>query len=675
MEQKQAIKGTRYLAIDYLCDLECRLMVSLNQITVRFGAFELFSSISFQINPRDRIGLTGRNGAGKTTLLKVILGLVIPDQGRVVIPGDIRIAWLPQQMVHTDGKTLIDEALSAFSEVLELERKMERINNTLASRTDHDSGEYLQLIGRLAEATERYNLIGGGAIHADVEQILRGLGFAASDFKRPTSRFSGGWRMRIELAKLLLKKPDMLLLDEPTNHLDIESIQWLEEFLMNYPGAVILISHDRAFLDNVTKRTIEISLGKIYDYRVSWSKFAELRKERREQQLAAYRNQRKMIEDTEQFIERFRYKATKAVQVQSRIKQLEKLDIIEVDDEDTGTINVQFAPAPRAGSIVAEIKGLSRSYGEKPVLDNIDMTIERHDKVAFVGRNGEGKTTLSRIIVGELDHGGLMKLGHNVRTGYFAQNQDELLDDEKTVFQTIDDVATGDIRTKIRNILGAFLFSGESVDKKVRVLSGGERSRLAIAKLLLEPYNLLVLDEPTNHLDMHSKDVLKQALSRYDGTLVVVSHDREFLDGLVSRVYEFKDRKVMENIGGIYDFLRKKRLESLSSLEAAIRKPAGTEKVKADPANRISWEQKKERERKIRKLENDVKRTEKTIIELEAELEKMNRVLESPEKETLMSIEGDFFVRYERKKSRLGSEMDRWTKISELVEKLRKKEI
>ena len=650
-------------------------MISVNQAAVHFGGFELFSGISFQINQRDRIGLVGKNGAGKTTLLRIIKGLVTPDEGEVVVPEDTSIAYLPQQMVHKDGKTVFDEAMSAFTEVLQLEKEIDRINSQLAEREDHDSEEYLRLISRLSEATERYQLIGGGTIHADVEQTLGGLGFGAADFCRQTSEFSGGWRMRIELAKLLLQKPDIFLLDEPTNHLDIESIQWLEEFLMNYPGAVILISHDRAFLDNVTNRTIEISLGKIYDYRASYSKYVELRKERREQQMAAYRNQQKLIEDTEQFIDRFRYKATKAVQVQSRIKQLDKLDVIEVDEEDLGTINVRFAPAPRAGSIVAEMKNLSKSYGQNMVLEKVDMVIERHEKIAFVGRNGEGKTTLSRIIVGELPYEGEIKTGHNVRIGYFAQNQDELLDNEKTVFQTIDDIATGEIRTKIRNILGAFLFGGEAADKKVKVLSGGERSRLAIAKLLLEPYNLLVLDEPTNHLDMHSKDVLKQALVKYDGTLVIVSHDREFLDGLVTKVYEFRNRRTRESIGGIYDFLRKKKLESLQSLEIKPDKKNQAEKPKTETGNRISWEKRKEREKDIRKLENSIRRNENTINELEKEIAGMNTLLESPDKEILMKLEQDFFSRYERKKEKLSSEMDRWEKLNEKLEKCRKEKL
>jgi ATP-binding cassette, subfamily F, member 3 len=648
-------------------------MVSVNQVAVRFGGFELFGEISFQINLRDRIGLVGKNGAGKTTLLKLIKGIISPERGEVVVPDDLNIGYLPQQMVHKDGKTVLDETLSAFSEVLGLEKEMDRINHQLAVREDHESDEYLQLIARLAEAGERYQLIGGGGIHAEVERTLGGLGFAPADLHRMTSEFSGGWRMRIELAKLLLQKPELFLLDEPTNHLDIESIQWLEEFLMNYPGAVVLISHDRAFLDNITNRTIEISLGRAFDYQASYSKYVELRKERREQQLAAYRNQQKKIEDTEQFIERFRYKATKAVQVQSRIKQLEKLDLIEVDEEDLGTINVRFAPAPRAGSIVAEIKNVSKSYGSNKVLENVNMILERNEKVAFVGRNGEGKTTLSRIIIGELDFDGELKMGHNVRMGYFAQNQDELLDDEKTVFQTIDDIATGDIRTKIRGILGAFLFSGETVDKKVKVLSGGERSRLAIAKLLLEPYNLLVLDEPTNHLDMHSKDVLKQALVKYDGTLVIVSHDREFLDGLAGKIYEFKDRKIRENIGGIYDFLKRKKMESLRELEKAPPKPVKDNRETGTGSEaKVSWEKRKDRERKIRKLENQVSRTEKEIGELEKEIAEMDSLLQSPDRKTLMALEQDFFNRYERQKAKLGKEMDRWEKLVGELERQKK---
>ena len=647
-------------------------MVSVNQVAIQFGGLELFSGISFQINPRDRIGLVGKNGAGKTTLLKILKGLSHPDKGEVVVPDDINIAYLPQQMVHKDGKTVIDEALSAFSEVLGLEREMAGINDQLTIRTDHESEEYLQFISRLAEATERYQMIGGGNIHAAVEKTLGGLGFAASDFKRKTSEFSGGWRMRIELAKLLLQKPDLFLLDEPTNHLDIESIQWLEEFLMNYPGAVVLISHDRAFLDNITNRTIEISLGKSYDYQASYSRYVELRKERREQQMAAFRNQQKMIGDTEQFIDRFRYKSTKAVQVQSRIKHLEKIDLIEVDEEDLGAINVRFPPAPRAGSIVAEIKNISKNYGSKTILKDVSMVLERNEKVAFVGRNGEGKTTLSRILVGELEFEGELKKGHNVNIGYFAQNQDELLDNEKTVFQTIDDIATGEIRTKVRSILGAFLFSGEAADKKVKVLSGGERSRLAIAKLLLEPYNLLVLDEPTNHLDMHSKDVLKQALVKYDGTLVIVSHDREFLDGLIGKVYEFRDRKIKENNGGIYDFLKKKKLESLQFNGKAEKSRDTVKERKTGFEGKVSYEKRKESGKQLRKLENQVRRVEKDIIELEKEIEEMNSLLESPDKKILMGLDQDFFIRYESKKARLNKEMDRWEKLSGELERKNK---
>jgi ATP-binding cassette, subfamily F, member 3 len=668
--------GTYHFLHGYLLSLwaEKIAMVSVNQVAVRFGGFELFGDISFQINPRDRIGLVGKNGAGKTTLLKLIKGLISPEKGEVVMPDDLNTGYLPQQMVHRDGKTVLDETLSAFSEVLGLEKEMDRINHQLAVRQDHESDDYLRLIARLAEASERYQLIGGGTIHAEVERTLGGLGFSPADLSRMTSEFSGGWRMRIELAKLLLQKPDLFLLDEPTNHLDIESIQWLEDFLMNYPGAVVLISHDRAFLDNITNRTIEISLGRAYDYQASYSRYVELRKERREQQLAAYRNQQKMIGDTEEFIERFRYKATKAVQVQSRIRQLEKLELIEVDEEDLGKINVRFAPAPRAGSIVAEIKDLSKSYGSNLVLDRVSMVLERNEKVAFVGRNGEGKTTLSRILTGELEYEGDIKMGHNVRIGYFAQNQDELLDDEKTVFQTIDDIATGDIRTKIRNILGAFLFSGDTVDKKVRVLSGGERSRLAIAKLLLEPFNLLVLDEPTNHLDMHSKDVLKQALVKYDGTLVIVSHDREFLDGLVGKVYEFRDRKLMENIGGIYDFLERKKLDSLKSLEKAPESLSrvNNKELKTGSDAKESWEKRKVFEKEIRKLENQVKRAEEDISELDKEIARMDILLESPDKNTLMGLDQDFFSRYERHKARLSREMDRWEKLVGELERKKK---
>jgi ATP-binding cassette subfamily F protein 3 len=513
-------------------------MVSISQLTVAFGGVDLFSNISFLINPRDRIGLVGKNGAGKSTLLKIFAGLQEATSGTIVIPQNIETGYLPQQMIHQSGKTVMEETRTAFSRMLDLLRDIGLIQHEISERTDYDSAAYLDLIHRLTDLNEQYEMLGGAGMEADVEKTLIGLGFSPSDFHRQTSELSGGWRMRIELAKVLLRRPDILLLDEPTNHLDIESIQWLENFLKDFQGAVVLVSHDRAFLDNVTQRTVEISLGKIYDYKAPYTQYLDLRREFREQQMAAYRNQQKMIQDTEEFIERFRYKATKAVQVQSRIKQLDRVERIEMEDEDLSAIHVRFPAAPRSGTVVVETEALVKRYGEKVILDGIDFKIHRGEKVAFAGKNGEGKSTLSKIIMGEAAaEAGTVRTGHNVNIGYFAQNQDEIMDENLTVFQTIDRVAVGDIRTKIRDLLGAFLFRGEDVDKKVKVLSGGERSRLAMVRLLLEPYNLLLLDEPTNHLDIRSKDILKQALIKYDGTLIVVSHDRDFLEGLVSKVY------------------------------------------------------------------------------------------------------------------------------------------
>ena len=534
-------------------------MVSVQDLSVSFGSFDLLTNISFLVNDQDRIGLAGKNGSGKSTLLRIIAGLQSPSSGLVDMSREVTIGYLPQQMTVEDYTTVMNDVVTAFSEIISLSEEIERCGSEIAGRTDFESAEYLKLCDRLAVIEERYRMLGAGNYIAEAEKALIGLGFERKDFDRPTRELSGGWRMRVELAKILLRKPSLFLLDEPTNHLDIESIQWLESFLADYKGAVLLVSHDKAFLDNVTTRTIEISLGKIYDYKASWSKFVELRKERREQQIAAWRNQQKMIEDTEKFIDRFRYKATKAVQVQSKIKQLNKIERLEVDEEDVSSMNLKFPPAPRSGTIVIETENLSKSFGPLVVLKHIDFKIHRGEKVAFVGRNGEGKTTFSRIITGELDYEGSLKTGHNVKIGYFAQNQDELLNGDRTVFQTIDDVAKGEIRLKMRDMLGAFLFHGDDIDKKVKVLSGGERSRLALVRLLLEPHNLLVLDEPTNHLDMRSKDILKQALISYDGTLIVVSHDRDFLDGIISKVYEFRHNRIKEHIGGIYDFLRKKR--------------------------------------------------------------------------------------------------------------------
>jgi len=633
-------------------------MLSVENISVSFGSFELLKDISFLVNKNDRIGLAGKNGAGKSTLLRIIAGLQSPTSGRVNKPKNFRIGYLPQQMSTNITSTVIDETLKAFDELFEISANISLITKNISSRTDYHSAEYLDLCDRLAVLEEHYRMLGGNEYMAQTEKTLVGLGFDRENFDRPTGELSEGWRMRIELAKIILRKPDLMLLDEPTNHLDIESIQWLESYLAEYPGAVIVVSHDRAFLDNVTKRTIEISLGKIYDYRVPWSEFVELRKERREHQLAAFRNQQKMIADTEKFIERFRYKATKAVQVQSRIKQLNKLERIEVDEEDTSTINIRFAPAPRSGTVVIEAEGLAKSYGDHPVLDNISLTVTRGEKVAFVGRNGEGKTTLSRIIAGELDYKGKLKIGHNVKIGYYAQNQDEIINEDKTVFQTVDEIARGEVRTRLRDILGAFLFRGEEIDKKVKVLSGGERSRLALVKLLLEPYNLLLLDEPTNHLDMQSKEILKQALLKYDGTLIVVSHDRDFLDGLVDKVYEFRNRKIKEHTGGIYDFLRMKKIESLRELETPEKQAVEQKKEEDISLNKQRYLEKKEFERNLRKLRKRVEDIENEIEEIENKIAEMDTKLSEPGNEALFSEE--FFSRYNELKEKLSNKIALW---------------
>ncbi len=643
-------------------------MISVNNLTIRFGNDPLFSDISYVVNPRDRIALVGKNGAGKSTMLKVFAGLQTPTSGTVSIPKDVTIGYLPQHMIHNDGTTVREEAEKAFSHIFELQDEINRLSTELATREDYDSPEYAQLIEQLTHANERLDMMGANDFQGNVEKTLLGLGFVRSDFDRQTNEFSGGWRMRIELAKILLKRPDVLLLDEPTNHLDIESIQWLESFLKVCGSAVILVSHDRAFIDNVTNRTIEISCGKIYDYKVSYSKYVELRKERREQQLRAYENQQKQIQDTEDFIERFRYKATKSNQVQSRIKQLEKMDIIEVDEEDNSALRLKFPPAPHSGSITVEAKNLTKAYGEKVILDNIDITIKRGDKIAFVGKNGEGKTTLVKCIMNQVDYSGSLKLGHLVKIGYFAQNQASLLDENLTVFDTIDQVAVGDIRTKIRDILGAFMFGGEASDKKVKVLSGGERTRLAMIKLLLEPVNLLVLDEPTNHLDMRSKDVLKDAIKAFNGTVIVVSHDREFLDGLVDRVYEFANHKVIEHIGGIYDFLQTKKLDSLQELE---RKKDKTEKesVAETPSdNKLSYEAKKEQQKKIRKAEKAVQDAENAVNKLENDIKTLEEKMSLPENAADTSL----FQEYGKKKHELEQKMYEWELLSEELENLNK---
>jgi ATP-binding cassette subfamily F protein 3 len=645
-------------------------MISLDKLSVYFGGTPLFKDISFLITRKDHIGLVGKNGAGKSTILKLIEGILEPSEGTVSRASDITTGYLPQQMTYSDTKSVRKEVADSFTEIKDTEAQIQRITNEIANRTDYESDAYLKLLDRLNFFTERQQILGGDKVDERIEKILLGLGFENSDFEKPTNTFSGGWRMRIELAKVLLRNPDVLLLDEPTNHLDIESIQWLEEFLTSYNGAIVLISHDRAFLDAITNRTIEISMGQIYDYPVSYSKFVHLRKERREQQLAAYKNQQKMIEDTERFIERFRYQATKAVQVQQRIKQLEKLDRIEIDEEDNAAINISFPPAPRAGSIVVETEGLTKSYGPKEVLKNIDLVVERGEKIAFVGKNGEGKTTLSRIITGELEFEGKLKLGHNVKIGYFAQNQDTTLDESKTVFSTIDDIATGDVRTKIRDILGAFLFRGEDIDKKVSVLSGGERSRLAIAKLLLEPYNLLVMDEPTNHLDITSKDILKKALNDFDGTIILVSHDREFLSGLTEKIYEFRAKKVYEFRGDIFDFLKKKKIESLNELQNA-KKTSQTKKEDTPSHNKLAYEEMKKLDREIRKTETKIEKTETEITLLEEKIEEYDRILANPDNAQEQLNDKNFHQDYSLMKEKLIEAMTSWEDLQLKAEELK----
>lgn len=644
-------------------------MISVNQLTIEFGGFELFKNISFVINSNDKIGLVGKNGAGKTTLLKAIVGLQKATKGGVVVPQDTTVGYLPQHMILNKGKTVIDETLAAFADVLNIEEEIKKINHQIINRTDYESNDYMNLINQLTEKNEQFNILGGNTLHANVEQTLTGLGFSKEDFLRQTTEFSGGWRMRIELAKILLQKPDLILLDEPTNHLDIVSIQWLEDYLKNYKGAVLLVSHDRTFLDNITNRTVEISLGKVYDYKVSYSKFRILRKERIEQQVAAYKNQQKKIEETKQFINRFRYQATKAVQVQSRIKQLEKMDIIEIDVDDSSSIKFRFPPVPRSGLVVVETKHLVKKYDNKLVLNDINFTIERGEHVSFVGKNGEGKTTLSKIICGTLKYDGELKIGHNVNVGYFAQNQTDMLDKNKTVFQTIDDVAVGDIRTKIRDILAAFLFRGDDVDKKVEVLSGGEKARLAFIRLLLQPYNLLVLDEPTNHLDIQSKDIIKQALINYNGTLIVVSHDRYFLDGLSEKVYEFKDKNIKQYIGGIHEFLEKKKIASFKELEKKIKETKAVAKDDKNTSNKELYKKRKEFERKINKVDSSIKKSESRISGIEKDIAEVDNLFANPDQSTDLDS-NILYKKYEWLKKELEKEMNLWEELNQEREKL-----
>ena len=605
-------------------------MFSVENLKVEFGARPLFHDVSYVVGDKDRIALVGKNGAGKSTMLKIIAGLQQPTSGTVSIPKEMTIGYLPQVMKLADTRTVRQEAETAFEDIHKLKAEVERLNNQMVERNDYESEEYHALIDRFTRESERYQMMGGGNYQAELEQALLGLGFRRDDFDRPTSEFSGGWRMRIELAKILLRHPDVLLLDEPTNHLDIESIQWLEEFLAKRCNAVLLVSHDRAFINNVTTRTIEISCGVIYDYKVKYNEFVQLRKERREQQLRAYENQQKEIADAKEFIERFRYKPTKAVQVQSRIKMLEKIVPIEVDDVDNKTMRLKFPPAIRSGNYPVICEGVAKSYGDHCVFSGVDLTIKRGEKVAFVGRNGEGKTTLVKCIMGEIPFDGTLTIGHNIQIGYYAQNQAQLLDDEVTVHDTIDNVATGPIRTRINDILGAFMFGGEAGQKKVKVLSGGERSRLAMIRLLLTPNNLLILDEPTNHLDMASKDVLKEAIQAFDGTVIVVSHDREFLDGLVSKVYEFADGKVREHLGGIYDFLQKKNLDNLADIGRMKGAPAVQVAQDQASAGKDDYEARKEQERRKRKVQKKIDDCEKEVERISKEIKDIEEWLSTP---------------------------------------------
>jgi ATP-binding cassette subfamily F protein 3 len=647
-------------------------MISVNNLSVQFGGTPLFDHVSFIINDRDRIGLVGKNGAGKSTLLKIIKGIQNPDEGEVVVPSGRTIGYLPQEMVTDSTKSVLEEAMTAFSEILELKEKIGSLEHEIKIRTDFDSDDYHDLIREHSESYERFNLLEGSSIQTNTEKVLTGLGFDIQEFNRPLSQFSSGWQMRVELAKILLRVPDAVLLDEPTNHLDIESIEWLEEFLINYKGAVVLVSHDRAFLDNVTKRTVEISFGKIYDYRANYSGYITLREERLDSQIATYNNQQRQIRQIERFVERFRYKSTKAAQVQSRIKMLEKIDEMELDVFDESAINFRFPKAPHSGKIILEAKHLSKDYPQKKVLNDLNFSVIKNDRIAFVGKNGEGKTTLSKIIARQTPHTGELKYGHNVVIGYYAQDQSDLLDPDRTVFQTIDDIATGDIRPKIRTILGGFLFSGDAIDKKVKVLSGGEKSRLSLAKMLLVPSNLLILDEPTNHLDMHSKDILKSALIQYDGTLIVVSHDRDFLKGITNRVFEFRKGAVKEYPGDIYDFLEARKIQSLSQLET-IEKTTGNEAARKPSSNKSNWERRKDFEKEIRKVQNLIAKSESEIGRLEEEISKTEEILIQPEKFKDKVLGGQFYNEYEKWKALLEMEMKKWERLHLDLEELEKK--
>jgi len=650
-------------------------MISVNQISVHFTGEYLFDNVSFIVNDRDRIGLVGKNGAGKTTLLKIFAGLLEPEKGSVAYPSGNTIGYLPQELVTDSVKTVMEESLMAFDEVRSLGKKIKQLTEELANCTDFNSAAYGALVDKLNQASEQYKILGGDTVQADVEKVLTGLGFETSDFGRHLTEFSGGWKMRVEIAKLLLKQPSLLLLDEPTNHLDIESIQWMEEFLQSYKGAVILVSHDRAFLDNVTRRTVEISLGKIYDYKASYSDYVMMREERLESQIATFNNQQKQVEQIERFITRFRYKAAKARQVQSRVKMLEKMEMVEIDETDSSSIKFLFPPAPLSGRVSVQADKVSKSYGEKQILKDIDLIVPRGEKIAFVGRNGEGKSTLIKMLLNQIEYSGKILLGHNIIPGYYAQNQTEMLDGEKTVFQTIDEVAVGDIRPKIRALLGSFLFGGDTIDKKVKVLSGGEKSRLALAKMLLSPVNLLVLDEPTNHLDMVSKDILKNALIRFDGTLIIVSHDRDFLQGLTNKVYEFKNKSIKEYIGDIYYFLDAKKISSLKDLERIGQEKAPAANKSAISDNKLNREKKKDFEREQRKLVNKITLAEQHIEKLETEIAGLDKILTDPGKYKEAMKDKEIFENYQKFKSQLKDEIDKWEELNRELDDLNTKSI
>ena len=632
-------------------------MISIQNLSMQFTGEDLFTDISFMIREKDRIGLVGKNGAGKTTLIKLLCGMEQPSKGDVIMSDDVTIGYLPQEKNVHSTKTVLDEAMTAFEEYYEIERRLAKLQDELSDREDYESDSYQRLCEKISHLNERLAIMGGHSIEGEAEQILIGLGFEHDDMQRPMNEFSNGWQMRVELAKILLRKPKLLLLDEPTNHLDIESIQWLESFLKNYYGAIFMVSHDRAFLDRITIRTIEISCAKIYDYKCSYSEFIERREERIDIQKAAFDNQQREIKEIEAFIERFRYKATKAKQVQSRVKQLEKMDVVQIDDQDKSAIHFKFPPAPHSGKVTLELNNVSKSYGEKQILNNINLLIPRGEKIAFVGRNGEGKSTLSKIIAGVLDYEGEVKLGHEVKIGYYAQNQQDMLDPEKTVFETLDDVATGDMRVKVKSLLGAFLFGGDAIEKKVKVLSGGEKARLSLAKMLLFPTNLLILDEPTNHLDMLSKDILKSALIQFDGTLIIVSHDRDFLQGLTNKVYEFRKPHIKEYIGDIYDFLEEKKLKELDDLNKKQKSQPVESKVSQ---GKIDYELKKQNDRETKRIEREIKKLEEQIESLENEIAEMDKIMSSPSDFPDVNIDNAWYDSYGKKKDQLQNLMNQW---------------